>query len=68
MHACGTAGDAEPAFLLRTVPRSLLPETMAFMALPIEVEGRTIGVPACQPHAPAQTGLADRLRPPPTAR
>lgn len=40
--------DAEPAFLFRAVPRSRLPpETVAFIALPIEVERRTIGVLAC---------------------
>ncbi len=40
--------DAEPAFLFRAVPRSRLPpQTVAFIALPIEVERRTIGVLAC---------------------
>ena len=40
--------DAEPAFLFRAVPRDRLPpETVAFIALPIEVERRTIGVLAC---------------------
>ena len=40
--------DAEPAFLFRAVPRSRLPpETVAFIALPIEVNRRTIGVLAC---------------------
>ena len=40
--------DAEPAFLFRAVPRSRLPpETVAFIALPIEVDRRTIGVLAC---------------------
>jgi Nif-specific regulatory protein len=40
--------DAEPRFLFRAVPRSRLPpETVAFLALPIDVEGRTIGVLAC---------------------
>jgi Nif-specific regulatory protein len=40
--------DAEPAFLFRAVPRHRLPpETVAFIALPIEVERRTIGVLAC---------------------
>jgi Nif-specific regulatory protein len=40
--------DAEPAFLFRVVPRSRLPpETVAFIALPIEVERRTVGVLAC---------------------
>jgi Nif-specific regulatory protein len=40
--------DAEPAFLFRAVARSRLPpETVAFIALPIEVDRRTIGVLAC---------------------
>jgi Nif-specific regulatory protein len=40
--------DAEPAFLFRAVPRSRLPpETVAYIALPIEVERRTIGVLGC---------------------
>ncbi len=40
--------DAEPAFLFRCVPRHRLPpETVAFIALPIELEGRTLGVLAC---------------------
>jgi Nif-specific regulatory protein len=40
--------DAEPAFLFRAVPRSRLPpETVAFIALPIEVDRRVIGVLAC---------------------
>jgi len=40
--------DAEPLFLRRAVPRERLPaETVAFLALPIEVNGRTVGVLAC---------------------
>lgn len=40
--------DAEPAFLFRAVPRNRLPlGTVAFIALPIQVDGRTIGVLAC---------------------
>jgi Nif-specific regulatory protein len=40
--------DAEPAFLFRCVPRERLPpETVAFIALPIEVDRVTIGVLAC---------------------
>jgi Nif-specific regulatory protein len=40
--------DAEPAFLFRAVARERLPpETVAFIALPIEVERRTVGVLAC---------------------
>ena len=37
--------DAEPRFLCRAVPRDRLPqETVAFIALPIEVNRRTVGV------------------------
>jgi Nif-specific regulatory protein len=40
--------DAEPQFLARAVPRDQLPpETVAFMALPIDVNGQTVGVLAC---------------------
>ena len=40
--------DAEPSFLFRAVPRTRLPpETVAFIALPIEVSRRAIGVLAC---------------------
>lgn len=40
--------DAEPLFLARCVPRDQLPqETVAFMALPIEVNHHTVGVLAC---------------------
>jgi Nif-specific regulatory protein len=40
--------DAEPAFLFRVVPRERLPPvTVAFIALPIEAERRTLGVLAC---------------------
>ncbi|MDO8252556.1 MAG: sigma 54-interacting transcriptional regulator [Rhodoferax sp.] len=40
--------DAEPQFLARAVPRDLLPqETVAYMALPIDVNGQTVGVLAC---------------------
>jgi Nif-specific regulatory protein len=40
--------DAEPLFLARAVPRAQLPpETVAFLALPIEVGHRTVGVLAC---------------------
>ena len=58
--------DAEPHFLARAVRRDQLPqETVAFMALPIEVNHQTVGVLAChrirsrrrQPqrrHGPAQ--------------
>ena len=40
--------DAEPAFLFRVVPRARLPpETVAYIALPIEVDKRTVGVLGC---------------------
>ena len=40
--------DAESLFLARCVPRDQLPqETVAFMALPIEVNHHTVGVLAC---------------------
>ena len=40
--------DAEPRFLCRAVPRDRLPpETVAFLAVPIEVNRRTVGVLAC---------------------
>ncbi len=40
--------DAEPLFLFRAVERARLPpETVAFLALPIEVHGVPIGVLAC---------------------
>ena len=40
--------DAEPQFLARAVARDQLPdETVAFLALPIELNNRTVGVLAC---------------------
>jgi len=52
--------DAEPAFLFRAVPRDRLPpETVAFIALPIEVERRTIGVLACHRIRSRRRQLAD---------
>jgi Nif-specific regulatory protein len=40
--------DAEPQFLARAVSRDQLPQdTVAFIALPIEVNHRTVGVLAC---------------------
>ena len=40
--------DAEPQFLARSVARDQLPdETVAFLALPIELNNRTVGVLAC---------------------
>jgi Nif-specific regulatory protein len=52
--------DAEPAFLFRAVPRNRLPpETVAFIALPIEVDRRTIGVLACHRIRSRTRQLAD---------
>jgi Nif-specific regulatory protein len=52
--------DAEPAFLFRAVERARLPpETVAFIALPIEVSGQTIGVLACHRIRSRQRQLAD---------
>jgi len=52
--------DAEPAFLFRSVPRARLPpETVAFIALPIEVDRRTIGVLACHRIRSRDRQLAD---------
>jgi Nif-specific regulatory protein len=40
--------DAEPHFLARSVPREQLPqETVAYLALPIDVNGQTVGVLGC---------------------
>jgi transcriptional regulator with GAF, ATPase, and Fis domain len=51
---------AEPAFLFRAVSRSRLPPDLrAFIALPIPVERRTIGVLACHPMRHRQ--LSDEL-------
>jgi Nif-specific regulatory protein len=52
--------DAEPAFLFRSVARaSLPPETVAFIALPIEVDRRSIGVLACHRIRSRDRQLAD---------
>ncbi|MFN7724219.1 MAG: sigma 54-interacting transcriptional regulator [Rubrivivax sp.] len=52
--------DAEPAFLFRAVPRHRLPpETVAFIALPIEVNRRSIGVLACHRIRSRHRQLAD---------
>ncbi len=52
--------DAEPAFLFRAVPRHRLPpETVAFIALPIEVNRRPIGVLACHRIRSRTRQLAD---------
>ena len=54
--------DAEPAFLFRAVRRQDLPdETVAFIALPIEVSGITVGVLACHRIRSRQRRLTDDL-------
>ena len=54
--------DAEPAFLFRAVKRSQLPaETVAFIALPIEVRNVPIGVLACHRLRSRQRHLNDDL-------
>ena len=54
--------DAEPLFLFRTVLRAALPEqTVAFIALPILVNGATIGVLACHRIRSRQRHLNDDL-------
>lgn len=54
--------DAEPLFLGRVVPRSQLPpETVAFIALPIEVNNVPIGVLACHRIRSRQRHLNDDL-------
>lgn len=55
--------DAEPRFLARAVPRQALPEdTVAFLAVPVEVDGRTVGVLACHRIRSRQRALSDDLR------
>ena len=52
--------DAEPAFLFRCVPRDRLPpETVAFIALPIEVDRVPVGVLACHRIRSRDRQLAD---------
>ncbi len=52
--------DAEPRFLFRSVARAQLPpETVAFIALPIEVNGAPIGVLACHRIRSRQRHLND---------
>lgn len=54
--------DAEPLFLFRTVRRTQLPpETVAFIALPIAVNGTTVGVLACHRIRSRQRHLNDDL-------
>ncbi len=54
--------DAEPLFLFRTVPRDRLPpQTVAFIALPIEVNGATVGVLGCHRIRSRQRHLNDDM-------
>ena len=54
--------DAEPRFLARSVAREKLPnEGQAFMALPIQVEARTVGVLSCHRSRQADRSLDDDL-------
>ncbi|MDM7951196.1 sigma 54-interacting transcriptional regulator [Hydrogenophaga sp.] len=54
--------DAEPLFLFRTVQRAQLPpETVAFIALPVAVNGATVGVLGCHRIRSRQRHLNDDL-------
>ncbi|MDP2677698.1 MAG: sigma 54-interacting transcriptional regulator [Rhodoferax sp.] len=54
--------DAEPQFLARAVTRDQLPqETVAFIALPIHVNGATVGVLACHRIRSRQRRLTDDM-------
>ena len=54
--------DAEPLFLFRSVRRKQLPaDTVAFLALPIEVDGRVAGVLACHRIRSRRRRLTDDL-------
>jgi Nif-specific regulatory protein len=54
--------DAEPLFLFRTVRRAQLPsETVAFITLPIAVNGATVGVLGCHRIRSRQRHLNDDL-------
>jgi Nif-specific regulatory protein len=54
--------DAEPLFLFRTVQRPQLPpETVAFIALPVAVNGATVGVLGCHRIRSRQRHLNDDL-------
>ena len=54
--------DAEPLFLFRTVSRAdLPPQTVAYLALPIELNGVTIGVLGCHRIRSRQRHLSDDL-------
>jgi Nif-specific regulatory protein len=52
--------DQEPRFLFRSVARDQLPpQTVAFLAFPVEIERRTVGVLACHRIRSRQRALAD---------
>lgn len=54
--------DAEPLFLFRTVARADLPsQTVAYLALPIELNGVTIGVLGCHRIRSRQRHLSDDM-------
>jgi Nif-specific regulatory protein len=54
--------DAEPLFLFRAITRDQLPpETVAFLALPVAVNGATVGVLACHRIRSRQRHLNDDL-------
>lgn len=54
--------DHEPRFLYRAVPREKLPaETVAFLAVPVEIENRCVGVLACHRIRSRHRALTDDL-------
>lgn len=54
--------DAEPQFLFRSVARDQLPpETVAYLALPVDVNGATVGVLGCHRIRSRQRHLNDDL-------
>ncbi|MEY4863293.1 MAG: hypothetical protein RLZ51_1388 [Pseudomonadota bacterium] len=54
--------DQEPRFLFRSVRRDQLPpQTVAFLAFPVTIEGRTVGVLACHRIRSRQRALSDDL-------
>ena len=54
--------DHEPRFLHRAVARSSLPsETVAFLAVPVELDGRCVGVMACHRIRSRHRALTDDL-------
>lgn len=54
--------DQEPRFLNRAVPREKLPsETVAFIAVPVEIEHRCVGVLACHRIRSRHRALTDDL-------